>query len=107
MRRETTSVAVRRKRFEQPSINAPAANPASPMALQALGQMTASLLQRTDTLERKIDALAIRPAQEVTISPAPSVPKAHVALASPADTTPLAKTPTPRINRLRLQDIFD
>jgi hypothetical protein len=100
MRRETTTVAVRRTRFEPPAANALTVNPTSPMVLQGVMQILADL-------NRKVDALATRPPQEVTVSPAPSVPKAPVETASPADTTALAKTPAPRINRLRLRDIFD
>jgi hypothetical protein len=107
MRRETTTGVTRRSRFEPPPTYALAAIPSSPMVLQALAQMTASLLRRTDTLEQKVDALAIRPAQEVTVPSAPSVPNAPVETESPADTTVLAKTPARRINRLRLRDIFD
>lgn len=100
MRRETTTVAVRRSRFEPPSTNALLANPASPTVLQGLMQILADL-------NRKVDALTVRPAQEVTVSSTPSVLKSPVETASPADTTALAKTPTPRINRLRLRDLFD
>jgi outer membrane lipopolysaccharide assembly protein LptE/RlpB len=101
MKRETTTVAVRRSRFEPPTTNTLAVNPASPMVLQEM------VMQMLADLNRKLDALAARPPQAVTGSPAPSVLKAPVETASPADTTALAKTPTPRINRLRLRDIFD
>ena len=107
MGRETTTVAVRRTRFEQPPTYALAANPVSPLVFQGFTQMLADQGKKLDTLEQKVEALATRPPQEVTVSPAPSVPKAPVETASRADTTALAKTPTPRINRLRLRDIFD
>lgn len=100
MRRETTTVAVRRMRFELPTTNALAVNPASPMVLQGLMQILADL-------NRKVDALATRPTQEVTISPALPKPTSPVETESPAEATTPAKTPKPRINRSRLLDFFD
>lgn len=100
MKTNTIPVVTRRTRFEPPTTNALAVNPTSPMVLQGVMQILADL-------NRKVDALAARPPQEVTVSPAPSVPKAPVETESPVYTTVLAKTPTPRINRLRLRDIFD
>ena len=100
MRRETTTVAVRRTRFEPPAANALTVNPASPMVLQGVMQILADL-------NRKVDALAARPPQEVTVGPRQPEVNPPVETESPADTTALAKTPARRINRLRLRDIFD
>jgi hypothetical protein len=87
-------------RFESPATNTVTVNPASPMVLQGLMQILADL-------NRKVDALATRPPQEVTVGPRPPEMNPPVKTESPTDTTALAKTPTPRINRLRLLDIFD
>ena len=100
MKRETTTVAVRRTRFEPPAANVLTVNPTSPMVLQGLMQILADL-------SRKVDALATRPPQEMTVGPRQPEMNPPVKTESPADTTALAKTSTPRINRLRLRDIFD
>jgi len=100
MKRETTTVAVRRTRFEPPAANTLTVNPASPAVLQGLMQILADL-------SHKVDALAIRPPQEVTVSPAQPAPTSPVGADSPAETTAPAKTSKPRINRSRLLDFFD
>jgi hypothetical protein len=101
MRREMTTVAVRRAPLEPSATNPWPANPASPMVLQGLMQILADL-------NRKVDALATRPPQEATVGSnwQPAMNPA-VKTESPADATALATTPAPRINRLRLRDIFD
>jgi len=59
-------------------------------------------------LDRKVDALATRPPQEVAV---PARPKAEapVEAEKPEDTTALTETPKPklRINRARLLSFFD
>jgi len=100
MNRDKIAVIARRTRFEPPTTNALAVNPASPMVLQGLMQILADL-------NRKVDALATRPPQEVTVSPVQPTPTSLVEVESPADTTAPAKTSKPRIKRSRLLDFFD
>lgn len=101
MNSDKITVVARRSRFEPPTTNALAANPASPMVLQGLMQVLADL-------NRKVDALATRPRQEVAV---PAQPKAEspAAVEKPQDTTALTETPKPklRINRARLLSFFD
>ena len=101
MNSDKIAVVARRTRFEPPTTNGLAVNPASPMVLQGLMQIVASL-------DRRVDALATLLRQEVAV---PARPKAEapVEAEKPDDTTALTETPKPklRINRARLLSIFD
>ena len=108
MNRDKIAVVARRTRFEPPSTNALVANPASPVVLQGLMQIIASQGQKMDTLERKVDALATRPPQEVTVAPVQTKPKMLPGVEVKEDTAgDPPPTPRRRINRSRLLDIFD
>jgi hypothetical protein len=101
MNRDKIAVVARRTRFEPTTTNVLAVNPTSPTVLQGLMQMVASQGQKMDTLERKVDALATRPPQEVTVPSAQPAPK------SPTETTALAKAPESKVNRSKLLQFFD
>ena len=97
---ETTTVVARRTRFEPPTTSALAVNAASPMVLQGLMQILADL-------NRKVDALATRPPQEVTVPSAQPAPKSPAETQPPADTTALAKAPESKVDRSKLLRFFD
>jgi hypothetical protein len=101
MNNEKIAVTARRTRFEPPTTNALASNPASPLVVQGFMQIVAGL-------DRKVDALATRPPQEVA-APARHKTEAPVEAEKPGDATALTETPKPklRINRARLLSFFD
>jgi hypothetical protein len=94
------SVVARRRHVEPVARNKLAVGSASPTALQMLMQILADL-------ERKVDALATRPRQEVMVVPMRTKAEA-LEEEEPEDvTTALAETPKPRVNRSRLLRFFD
>jgi hypothetical protein len=101
MNNEKITVTARRTRFEPPTTNALASNPASPLVVQRFMQIVAGL-------DRKVDALATRLRQEAAV---PAQPRAETPAEAetPEDTTALTETPKPklRINRARLLSFFD
>lgn len=101
MRAEPIAVVARPRRFEPSTTTSLAQNPASPMVLQGLMQILADL-------NRKVDALATRPVQQVTVSPVQARPKA---LPEPEVKEDTAVEPPPtrkrQIDRSRLLDFFD
>ena len=108
MNRNTITVVARPKRFEPSITTNLAQNPASPMVLQGLMQILALHGQQMDALSRKIDALAVRPAQQVTALPVQAQPKA-LPLVEARDNTAVDPPPAPRrrINRSMLREFFD
>ena len=94
------TVVARPKRFEPPTTTTLAQNPASPMVLQGLMQILADL-------NRKVDALAARPRQEVMVAPVQAKAEPPATVEVPEDTTALTKAPRGRIDRSRLLDFFD
>ena len=107
MNRDKIPVVARRTRFEPTTTSVLAVNPASPMVLQGLMQILANQNQKMAAIEQKVDALATRPPQEVTVSAAQPAPKSPAETKPPVDTTALAKTPESRIKRSRLLEFFD
>jgi len=108
MNRDKIAVVARRRRFEPPTAGVRAANPASPMVLQAFMQVLANQDQKMDTLARKIDALATRSPHEVTAPSAQprleSLPKTEADSDTDVD-APVV--PQRRINRSKLWNLFD
>jgi hypothetical protein len=107
MNHDKITVVARRTHFEPTTTTALVANPVSAVAVQGFMQMLASQGQKVDALARRVEALATRPRQEVTVSSALPAPKAAAETASPGNKTAPTKTRVPRINRRRLRDIFD